>query len=428
MQLKTKQFWDRFLGPAILRCLNIMAFLAGKILHRDHRFGNNVKVIAVCKLMGIGSIIQSTPMLKALKKKYPDCHLIYLTRSPNAAVFHLIPEVDTVLTIDDSTAAKLICSTFHMLRALWRAKVDIMLDLEVHSNISSILTICSMARNRHGYFIKPADFRMIGIYTHMAYYNYQAPRYAIYQQIARTAGVTDFDAPNDALSLTIPASLYEQGEDALKKLGITSPYIVISPSTSDLSEVRRWGAVNFRQVINALLKHYPDMHFCLSGTAGEYEYLAQHAEGVIDPARVHNLAGRLSFSDFAVLLKQCKLLIAVDSSPFHLACALGTPILALFGPVSPMHYQIPENHNIHVLYNRLYCSPCVHVFDIPPCGGNNVCMKTITPEMVIHTACAALNGEHIPDLVHAVPHLYEIEHVAVGTYTDSRFSNLWNAQ
>ncbi len=92
------------------------------------------------------------------------------------------------------------------------------------------------------------------------------------------------------------------------------------------------------------------------------------------------------------LLEGARCVITNDTGPMHMAWALGAPTVALFGPVDPNQYGW-SSPRVQLLYQPVYCSPCVHEVDIPPCGGNNTCMQRI-----------ALNAvEDAVDRVLAVP-------------------------
>ena len=75
----------------------------------------------------------------------------------------------------------------------------------------------------------------------------------------------------------------------------------------------------------------------------------------------------------------------------HMAWALGAPTVCLFGPVDPHHYAW-EGTGVEVLYQRIYCSPCVHEVDEPPCHGNNTCMQLIHVESVMAAVQRVLDG------------------------------------
>lgn len=102
------------------------------------------------------------------------------------------------------------------------------------------------------------------------------------------------------------------------------------------------------------------------------------------------MAGKISLPELFAAIHEAKLVITNDSGPMHIAYAMQKPVVALFGPCSPQQYGI--NPNGIVIYKNIYCSPCVHDFIIPPCKGDNQCMKLITVSEVVNACCHLLEG------------------------------------
>jgi ADP-heptose:LPS heptosyltransferase len=115
--------------------------------------------------------------------------------------------------------------------------------------------------------------------------------------------------------------------------------------------------------------------------------------GASGSARVFNLAGALSLGGLLALLKQARCLVTNDTGPMHMAWALGTPAVCLFGPVSPAHYGWTAA-NVEIVYDPVYCSPCLHETDEPPCRGNNICMQRIEIEPVFAAIQRVLAGNN----------------------------------
>ncbi|MFO0907046.1 MAG: glycosyltransferase family 9 protein [Isosphaeraceae bacterium] len=109
--------------------------------------------------------------------------------------------------------------------------------------------------------------------------------------------------------------------------------------------------------------------------------LASRIDG--DPEMLFNLAGKLSLGGLFALLESARCVLTNDTGPMHMAWALGTPTVGLFGPVDPAHYGWRGAPNVQIIHKPIYCSPCVHEVDAPPCQGDNVCMKRITVEEVL---------------------------------------------
>jgi ADP-heptose:LPS heptosyltransferase len=139
-----------------------------------------------------------------------------------------------------------------------------------------------------------------------------------------------------------------------------------------------------------------DRPVLLLGAPSEREYVEEVRMLVAPDARrfCHNVAGEISIGGLLGLLSGAKALITNDTGPMHMAFALGTPMVCLFGPGSPDHYTIRNGKTI-TLSKPVYCSPCLYEIDRPPCGGENVCMTLITPDEV-HLALSRLLKESPP--------------------------------
>jgi heptosyltransferase-2 len=120
----------------------------------------------------------------------------------------------------------------------------------------------------------------------------------------------------------------------------------------------------------------------ISGSSSEQA----HVQSVINridkkyAGRILDTSGKLSMKAFITMVSRCDLMLTNDSGPMHLAMALQVPLVALFGPGSPIHYAMPARAT--VITKNIHCSPCVHLHPESPCGGDNQCMKQITvPEV-----------------------------------------------
>ncbi|MFY8190768.1 MAG: glycosyltransferase family 9 protein, partial [Bacteroidia bacterium] len=101
-------------------------------------------------------------------------------------------------------------------------------------------------------------------------------------------------------------------------------------------------------------------------------------------ARVKNIAGKFSLAAYYSLLKfHCKVMISIDSAPFHMAIKAGLPTLSFWGPINPVQRFRFDLHKKHeFVYLQTPCSPCIHLSDVVPCGGNNICMKQMDMRMI----------------------------------------------
>lgn len=374
MKTRTQIKTDRVVGVFIALLLNWLVKLVGKIFRPNHELQKKHKTIVVCKYKGMGSIIQATPFLKALKKNQPQCRLVFLSTANNQELLKKIPQIDSLILVDDHSFFSLLRTSMRALMSLWKLKVGVFFDLEIYSNYSSLITTLSLAKNRLGYYRQASHYRM-GIYTHMMYFNIKAPIAEAYLQFARLLGYNE-DENNMHQFEIDKTKCSEKSLDIAK-----SDYVVINVNASDLRIERRWPRVCFIELIQKIIENYHEKKIILIGSTSEEAYVS----GIITELKNHpsviSMAGKTNLDELFLLIKNASVVITNDTGPMHVAFSYKTKTVALFGPCSPAQYGHHENCGI--LYQNLYCSPCVHEFDIPPCKGDNQCMKNISVDQVL---------------------------------------------
>jgi len=375
MKTRQKLFIDTFIGNVLALLLNPAVRLLGFILHIDHSLDKPFKTIVVSKYMGMGSIIQTTPLLQTLKVNYPQARIIFVTNTSNKALLEHITAVDEILTLDDTGILKVFLSMSNLIIRLWKRRPDVFIDLEIYSNISSLITSFSLATNRFGLFKNDKKYRM-GLYTHMMYFNRKSPVSEAYLQFARLLGCKKIITKLSTFNLSEQEK--ENSDSVLLNLNLEKgKYIVINPNASDLRIERRWPAQNFIGLLKKMTEELQGYKIVLIGAKNEMDFvktISSTNKTVIDTS------GKLSLVNLIYLIGNAALLVTNDTGPMHIGFAQGTKTLALFGPCSPDQYGNTGNAN--VIYKNVYCSPCVHEFIIPPCKGDNQCMKLISVEEV----------------------------------------------
>lgn len=336
--------------------------LVGFVTNFDHSLKGEKKNIVICKYKGMGSIIQSTPLIQTLKQNYPNAKITFVSSIENKSILERITIIDQILLVDDRKVFRLISSSTRLLTKLIRMRPDLYIDLEIYSNFSSIITTLSMARDRFGYYLNTSKYRM-GMYTHMMYFNTNSPITESYLQFARLL---------DCEKIISSQFVFEEHKELQPKW---NNYIVINSNASDLRIERRWPKESFIDLIQLIRKSNEALTIVLIGAKNESEYVAGISKSFINDEKVLDLSGKTTLDELIEIIRHSNYVITNDTGPMHLSSALQKKTIALFGPCSPQQYAIGEN--IIPIYKDLYCSPCVHEFIVPPCKGNNQCMKLI---------------------------------------------------
>jgi ADP-heptose:LPS heptosyltransferase len=376
---------DRYVGRVACILLRMLVQVTGKLLRIDHKLDRNFDRIVVCKFKGMGSIVQASAMLEALKKQFPQSELVFVSTKANAGILNAYPQlIDRQLLLNDSGVLSLLKSIVHLLWKLWRFRPQVYIDLEVYSNFSSLICTLSAATNRIGFYKSDKDYRS-GLYTHLMYYNIKAPLKQIYLQMARLTGEISED-----VRLVKPAYNRENALAELEAAGLTTKrYWVVNPNASDLRLERRWGAEQFVALVDALLDEQSALQVVFCGSPSERAYVSSIEMQCKNRTRIVNLAGKTGFNALLCLIDNAERVITNDTGPLHLSLAFDKDVIGLFGPCSPAQYGQMERCT--AVYRNVYCSPCVHEFAIPPCRGNNQCMKQIALAEVLGAVEASIN-------------------------------------
>lgn len=377
MKFAHKLLLDRLVGSKILPVVSRLKSLVVK--------PSSSGPIIVTKIIGLGSLIQATPLLSQLKREFPYKKIILLTSKNNTPLTKYIPYIDEVITIDDGSTYKILSSTILAIFKIRGLRPSIHIDLEVYSNLSAALTlVCGAARRVGLYRVSPNSKQMV--YTDLIFFNTNTQIREIYLKTCTVLTQKEYNIQPLPV-LDIPTG----------KQPVLDKYIVVNVNASDLLLERRWPNSHFITLINKLTQlSYPVV---LTGGKSEVEHVTNVFEECAQKKLITNLAGKLSFTEFLQLLKASELVITNDTGPMHIAAALRTPVIALWGPGNPNHYGFIPEENVKIVSKKLFCSPCLYEVEPPPCKGNNICMQSITPNEVFDHVITVLNSKlQVPPL------------------------------
>ncbi|MDZ4675136.1 MAG: glycosyltransferase family 9 protein [Gemmatimonadota bacterium] len=382
MRLQTKRALDFYLGRPLLSTLQAAAWVLGSLLRRDHQVGP-VRTILIVKYQGLGSLVIAKPAIAALRRHYPDAKILFWGTSAMAPLAREMPEFDEVLVLNDRSLLAAATSMVRTVVGLWRERIDWAFDLEAYSRLSSVLVTLSLARNRTGFALE--QLRSRRVHTHLVYFN----RYLhIGEAYGRLFGQL---LPLDQAIDTSDFGGWRFDTAPLPSL--PQRYFLFNIHAGDLALERRWPRESFRQLIVALLALRPDAVAVLIGHGPtEVAYTAPLAEG----PRIVDLSGRLSLTETYRAIANAELVVTNDTAPLHFALSAHSRVVGLFGPTRAETYLTPGRAEVAGAQIHLYCSPCVHHWEPSPCGGNNQCMKRLTPALVLAQCCALL-GLPVPE-------------------------------
>jgi ADP-heptose:LPS heptosyltransferase len=273
-------------------------------------------------------------------------------------------------------------------RRLARAKPQLSVDFEQFAAAGALLARTAHVPQRIG-FVSGAKGRD-GLLTVRVPFRRDAHASRSFRDLAEAAGVAPGAYVPGALA---PTAAGAAEAAALVPAADGRPLVVLHPGSGDNFPGRRWSEAGF----SAVGRRAAEAHGALvvvTGTAAEADLCARVAAAV-GPDAV-STAGGLSLEGLVGLLARASALVSNDTAPVHLASALGRPVLALFGPNTPVLYG-PLSKGSRTLYRALPCSPCLTVESyrssrcrIPTCMGAIPTGEACAALSAILTEAAAL--------------------------------------
>ena len=388
MKLSTLRKADWFVGLLCAVVLSPIARLAGAIIRRDHSF-NSVKTIAVMKLLGGGNFSIALPMLLGIRKSFPNSTLIAVVTPSTAHFARSVGIFDRIELIQFNSIPSLLSTGGKVLLAIFRA--DVLLDLEIHSKLATCFGLITCARNRVGFFTNDFFLRK-HLYTHLVFFNPQALRPALYNQLATMLGGH--------------AATYQECNQHLRETLRPEPHpidtVAVGVGCSELGRVRRLGAPQWRRVLHHGLQQTMARKMIFLGSkedAAEAQNIIEELAGLTHDVTFENLCGERSLDDSLRVLAGCVYFWGIDSALLHFARLMRVPTESFWGPTDPSTLLAPiAEYSEKIHYRRIICSPCIHVAEDAPCGGRNLCMEGLFSDNLVSVQEALANTTFYPSV------------------------------
>ncbi|MDQ2799442.1 MAG: glycosyltransferase family 9 protein [Armatimonadota bacterium] len=363
--------------------------------------------ILIIKLGAFGDILMATPLLSAIREAYPEAYLTWMVEHVNREAIDANPFVDEVIVWDGGYWTNLmprrwkkwlnprrgfglrwLSSALRFRRELRQKQYDVLISF--HPEQWPLLVSGCGCSSAIGIFeTKPRPGEKQRDYTHL----YQTAYIASDLPPHRTE---KYLAPLQAMEIAPPTEKrmalgYTTEDDQAVAVFLSGfyisdgkPLIVIAPKTT--SKLRCWPEERYVALGNTLMQEH-GCRIVLIGSPKETESVTRIADQMT--VRPITAAGTLSFREMAALIGRASLVISGDTAPMHVAAAVGTPYLALFGP-TPVAGRAPLSGRGLSLFHPVPCGPC----DLDYCvntGDDYIrCMKLITVEEALVAALQLL--------------------------------------
>ena len=331
----------------------------------------------------IGDSVMSIPALRALRQVFPDAEITLHTRSWAEEIFRDAEFIDHLITYDRPQSS--FTEVRSQAKVLRQNKFDIAVVFP--SSFASALT-ARLARipQRIGYS-KESRRLLLTDAIDIPAWKSERPEAFYYLKLveeleSRIPGTSTTSSIEPSISLTISDERRDAAREFLRVKGIdfAKPLVAFGPGSTN-SIAKRWPADQYAELADRLAE--TDANIILVGGPDDRDA----GESIISKmnSRVLNLIGETSLGEASAILSVCDLMISNDMGLAHLAPAVGTRTIVLFGPTNPVTTR-PLSELAKVIRVDVECSPCM----LRDCPIDHRCMTRITVDQVFESAVAAL--------------------------------------
>jgi lipopolysaccharide heptosyltransferase II len=325
--------------------------------------------ILVIKMSAIGDVILSVPSLRSIRAKFKDADIRVLVGLQARDVLDGCPYINGKIVCDFKGKDKGLFGLLRLGTDLRKHCFDIVIDLQ-NNKKSHILSFLSLAPLKYGYDNGKFSFLLNNRIKDDAPYLDPIEHQF---RVLKSAGVKPIDKHLELW----PSSSDAEKVDLLFQDNWIKPsqsLIGINVRASSRWNSKNWPAKRIAELCDRLAKEF-NMRVVLTGTKEDVPFI-EKIKSLTD-SKPMVAAGRTSVMELASLIKRCRAYITPDSAPMHIASALDTPFVALFGPTDPARHVAPSKNYV-VIKKDLKCGPCYN----PNCSRGFKCMTGIEVEEV----------------------------------------------
>lgn len=357
----------------------------------------NVRKILVFAYHGLGNFIMYTPALKLLRARYPNAR-IDLQVGNNTGCEEVLEGSGVFDNIYNLPYEAGLSAWARRAREIRATSYDVTIN-EFHSNSWPLALLLSASRvpYRIGHITSPGWSREFSRYSFL--FNVGVPMLEDEHEVDRYFDLTErLGVPRKLLSEADPSIHLLHDDEAyaaefFEKAGIEDADVVlgIQPGTSVNMRWKQWPVERFRNLMESLVATRPDVRIVMFGSAHEAHISLDLTRGL--EKNVVVAAGHTTVKQVAAMIARCDALLCNDSGLMHVAVAVGTPVVAIYGPTD-LRRTRPLGRQHLIVRHEMECSPCYRLEGegkIHSCRHHD-CLATISPDEVV-SAVARKLGE-----------------------------------
>jgi ADP-heptose:LPS heptosyltransferase len=397
MKIEFQRKVDRILGTLLCRIISCFYRKPTKVF-------TPVKAerILVILLSEMGSLVLAYPMFQRIKEEFASASLSVLLFEKNREILEIldVTDSDNILTINNESMVRFIKDSVLIFRGMQKKKFDIAIDCELFARVSSIFALLSGAKIRVGFhpYTQEGLHRGNFINRPVLYnpYHHMSQQFLTMIHAINSSAVPTSKYPVLYENLSPPP--VEFGSEEIGRMGNRlcndfreirgKKLVLIYPSGGELP-IRAWPLPHYCQVAQQLIKE--GYAVAVIGLSSDKELAREILSCCQHPYCVDLTGYTQTIRELMLIFHHASLLITNDGGPPQFAALTPIPTIIFFGPETPILYGPQDNKSV-VFFNSLACSPCLTAYNHrnSPCDGDNLCLKSISPDRVMAKALEIL--------------------------------------
>lgn len=327
------------------------------------------KSFLIIRLSSIGDVILTTPLIRCLRKAYPQSRIDFLVKKQFVDVIAANPHIDNIITFD-TKADKELGRIKKLVKANHYTHI-----IDLQKNIRSIF-ICCGSKATYSSFSKRIFARYLLIRFHWNIYKETKPVYLRYFEALKKLGV-GYDGEGTEVFPFV--SDIENVENKLNQQAVQQSLAILAIAPGARWANKRWTTDGYASAINDFCDKIPAIPVFIGGK--EDIAIVEQIQPLLRHHSV-SFAGELTLMQSAAMLGKANVVITNDTGMLHMAQAMKAPVVAVFGPTTKELGFFPLPAKSRVAEMNLACRPCTQKgLDACP-KGHFKCMKDINPQQV----------------------------------------------
>ena len=337
-----------------------------------------IERILIIRLSSLGDIILTTPILKAMRKKFPEAEIYYLTKKDYVELLDTNPYINKIINIDTYDGVMGVISLIKAISSIRKLKIDLVVDMHF----------------RHWSYFRTALWNLF-----------------LVNCIGASIKIKSYKSPfrHKQRTRVLQTHVVDLHFQALKNIGISTkenhPELFLSPKEKNWADYflnengfnkkdrligisptaswrhKEWGGDNFQCVCESLIKNL-GVKLIFFGKKNELSLINLITQNIKSDKMIY--ATGLSLKEVASLIDRCELVLCNDSGIMHMASSLARPVVAIFGPTHPSLGFYPLDKNRIILHADTSCSPCSRWGEKKCKYKQQLCFSNLSTELVFN--------------------------------------------